>query len=100
SARAGTTRVDSHWLMRHDALEGRNALSQLNISIPDDAIAALNLSPVEAAEEFRFAAAAKLYELGRLSSGSAASLAGVPRPVFLDRLSEYGVSAFRAQEEE
>jgi predicted HTH domain antitoxin len=63
-------------------------------------MAALNLSPVQAAEEFRFAAAAKLYELGRLSSGAAASLAGVPRTVFLNRLSEYGVPAFRADEEE
>jgi predicted HTH domain antitoxin len=63
-------------------------------------MAALNLSPVEAAEEFRFAAAAKLYELGRLSSGAAASLAGVLRAVFLNRLSVYGVSAFRADEEE
>jgi predicted HTH domain antitoxin len=77
-----------------------NVLSQVNIPIPDDAMAALNLSPVEAAEEFRFAAAAKLYELGRLSSGAAASLAGVPRAVFLNRLSEYGVSAFRGDEEE
>ena len=75
-------------------------LSQLNIPIPDDAMAALNLSPVEAAEEFRFAAAAKLYELGRLSSSAAASLAGVPRTVFLARLSEYGVSVFDLNEEE
>jgi predicted HTH domain antitoxin len=75
-------------------------LSQVNIPIPDDAMAALNLSPVEAAEAFRFAAAAKLYELGRLSSGAAASLAGVPRVVFLSRLSEYGVSAFQTDEEE
>jgi predicted HTH domain antitoxin len=63
-------------------------------------MAALNLSPGEAAQEFRFAAAAKLYELGRLSSGAAASLAGVPRTVFLSRLSEYGVPAFRVEEEE
>jgi predicted HTH domain antitoxin len=75
-------------------------LSQVNIPVPDDAMAALNLSPVEAAEEFRFAAAAKLYELGRLSSGAAASLAGVPRTVFLSRLSEYGVSTWRVDEEE
>jgi predicted HTH domain antitoxin len=75
-------------------------LSQVNIPIPDDAMAALNLSPVEAAQEFRFAAAAKLYELGRLSSGAAASLAGVPRAVFLSRLAEYGVPTFRVDEEE
>lgn len=75
-------------------------MSQVNISIPDDAIAALNLSPVEAAEEFRFAAAAKLYELGRLSSGAAAAVAGVPRTVFLGRLSEYGVAALKLDEDE
>ena len=75
-------------------------MSRLNIPVPDDAMAALNLSPVEAADEFRFAAAAKLYELGRLSSGAAASLAGVPRTVFLSRLSDYGVSAFRVDEDE
>lgn len=75
-------------------------MSRLNIPVPDEAMAALNLSPVEAAEEFRFAAAAKLYELGRLSSGAAASLAGVPRTVFLSRLSDYGVSAFRVDEDE
>lgn len=87
--------------MGQDWLRNRSdALSQINIPVPDDAMAALNLSPVKAAEEFRFAAAAKLYELGRLSSGAAASLAGVPRTVFLNRLSEYGVSAFQAEEEE
>ena len=75
-------------------------MSQVNIPIPDEAMAALNLSPVAAAEEFRFAAAAKLYELGRLSSGAAASLAGVPRTVFLNRLFEYGVSVFQMDEEE
>jgi predicted HTH domain antitoxin len=82
------------------AFDRSNALSQVNISIPDDAMAALNLSPSEAAEEFRFAAAAKLYELGRLSSGAAASLAGVPGTVFLKRLSEYGVAALRLDEDE
>lgn len=93
-------RVDRVCLLGQDGFARSTALSQVNIPIPDDAMAALNLSPVEAAEEFRFAAAAKLYELGRLSSGAAASLAGVPRTVFLNRLSEYGVSTFRADEEE
>jgi predicted HTH domain antitoxin len=92
--------VDRVCLLGQDGFAGNIALSQVNIPIPDDAMAALNLSPVEAAEEFRFAAAAKLYELGRLSSGAAASLAGVPRTVFLNRLSEYGVSTFQLDEEE
>ena len=44
------------------------------------------------------AAAAKLFELGRLSSGAAAEVAGVPRVVFLSKLSEFGVSALSATE--
>jgi predicted HTH domain antitoxin len=75
-------------------------LSQVNISISDEAMSALKLTPSEAADEVRFAAAVKLYELGRLSSGAAAELAGVPRTVFLSRLGEYGVDTFRLSEEE
>ena len=48
----------------------------------------------------RLAAAVKLYELGRLSSGAAAQLAGIPRPVFLMRLSDYGVDTSCLTKEE
>jgi predicted HTH domain antitoxin len=50
--------------------------------------------------ELRLAAAVKLYELGRISSGAAATLAGVPRTVFLTKLTDYGVDTFRLTEEE
>jgi predicted HTH domain antitoxin len=46
------------------------------------------------------AAAAKLFEIGRLSSGAAARLAGVPRVVFLARLADYGVDTFSLTEEQ
>jgi predicted HTH domain antitoxin len=46
------------------------------------------------------AAAVKLYELGRLSSGAAARLAGVPRVLFLSRLADFGVDTFRLTEED
>ena len=39
-------------------------------------------------------------ELGRLSSGAAAQLAGVPRVVFLSRLTDYGVDTFRLTEDD
>jgi hypothetical protein len=38
--------------------------------------------------------------MGRLSSGAAARLAGVPRVVFLSRLAEYDVDTFRLTEEQ
>jgi predicted HTH domain antitoxin len=40
----------------------------------------------------------KLYELGDLSSGAAARLAGIPRTVFLSRLADYGMDTFRLSE--
>ena len=41
------------------------------------------------------ASAVKLYELGKLSSGAAAQLAGVPKTVFLSKLADYEVDTFR-----
>jgi hypothetical protein len=38
--------------------------------------------------------------LGRLSSGAAAALAGVPRVVFLGKLPDYGVDTFDLTEEQ
>jgi predicted HTH domain antitoxin len=60
----------------------------------------MNLSAEQFADEIRTAAAAKLYELGRLSSGRAAELAGVSRVRFLHELQCYGVAAVTLSEEE
>ncbi|HEX3131090.1 MAG TPA: UPF0175 family protein [Thermoanaerobaculia bacterium] len=46
------------------------------------------------------AAAAKLFEIGRLSSGASARLAGLPRTLFLTLLADYGVDTFRLTEED
>lgn len=75
-------------------------MSRVILEVPDETLNALRLSPDQFGEELRMAAAAKLYELGRLSSGAAAALAGVPRVVFLSRIGDYGVDTFRLDEED
>lgn len=60
----------------------------------DDAIlAALSTTPEAFEGEARLLLAAKLYELGRLSSGQAARLARMTRVAFLLELEKVGVSA-------
>jgi predicted HTH domain antitoxin len=73
-------------------------MCQITITLPDETLASLHVSPEGMAEELRMAAAVKLFELERLSSGAAATLAGVPRTVFLSRLADYGVDTFRMTE--
>ena len=75
-------------------------MSQIILNIPDETLLSLHLSDAAAATEIRLAAAMKLYELGRLSSGGAARLAGIPRTVFLSRLADYGIDTFVLTEDE
>lgn len=75
-------------------------MSDITLRIPDDALASFGSTPEKIGAELRLAAAMKLYELGRLSSGAAARLAGIPRVEFLQRLGEYGVDTFRLSREE
>lgn len=75
-------------------------MPEITLSIPDDSLLALKLTPDKAGDELRLVAGIKLYELGRLSSGAGARLAGVPKPLFLMKLGEFGVPTFTLTEEE
>jgi tetratricopeptide (TPR) repeat protein/predicted HTH domain antitoxin len=70
------------------------------ISYPADLPQLLELSDNELARELLFLAAAKLFELGRLSSGKAAHLAGISRVAFLRDLARIGVAAINLRDDE
>lgn len=60
----------------------------------------LKMSEGEFVEELRFLAAAKMYELGRLTAGKAAQLAEMKRLDFIYRLGTIGVPAINLRDEE
>ena len=72
----------------------------LTIDYSDEVLLALGYSPRQFSEEAKVLVAVKLYELGRLSSGAAARLADIPKPLFLMKLAEYRVDAFHLTEED
>lgn len=74
----------------------------MTITYGDDILVGLGLSPEEFSDEARFLLAAKLYDLGKLTSGQAAGLCGRSRVGFLLALPRAGVpvSNLRADEAE
>jgi predicted HTH domain antitoxin len=68
-------------------------MKTLSIEYPDTLPDVVRLSDADFQNEARMAMSVKLFELGKLTSGQAAQLAGVPRATFLYMLSSYGVEA-------
>jgi hypothetical protein len=73
-------------------------MSRIVLEISDESLLALRSTPESVGSRLLLAAAIKLYEIGELSSGASASLAGLPRVVFLSKLADFGLDAFRLTE--
>ncbi len=70
---------------------------QIVLDTPETILIAEKTDEVTFARELRILAAVKLFELGRLSSGRAAELAGMPRVEFLLTLDRYKVFPLMAE---
>ena len=75
-------------------------MQTLTIKYPPEVLWAMQQEPKEFERESRLLLALKLYESGKLSTGLAAKIAGVPRITFMFLLSRYGLSPFGEGAEE
>ena len=75
-------------------------MNTLTIKYPAEVLWALQQEPDEFETEARLLLALKLYETGKLSTGLAAQVAGIPRITFMFLLGQYGLSPFGESPEE
>ena len=72
----------------------------ISIPCPDSVLISLKETPENFAKEANRLLAVKLYEMGKLSSGRAAELAGMSRVSFLQSLDRYDAPIFDLSREE
>ena len=80
--------------------KGNGMSVQVTIELPEDVFSALRSTPEDFVREMRLASAVKWYELGKISQGKAAELAGLSRQAFIDNLGRFGVSPIQMTSEE
>ena len=76
------------------------ATEELRIKYPANFERAVHLTKEELEQHLRLMAALKMFELGKISSGKAAELAGISRVEFLETCGRYRVSVFNYSDEE
>ena len=72
----------------------------LTIHISDEIRHKLNRTHEEMCRDVRIYAALMFFRLGKLSSGAAALMAGIPRVMFLDMCAEYNIPMSQITPEE
>jgi predicted HTH domain antitoxin len=76
------------------------AMKELTLTYPNDLAQVVQLTTEELSAQLLLMAALKMFELGKLSSGKAAELAGLTRVEFFEACGRYRVSLFNYPDEE
>ena len=76
------------------------ATEELTINYPAGLEQAVHLTKSEMEQHIRLMAALKMFELGKISSGKAAELAGMSRVEFFEVCGRYRVSPFNYPDDE
>jgi len=79
---------------RNQQVEVTKQMNSLIIPYPEELLWSLQQEPEEFASQARILLAVKLYETGKLSTGLAAQVAGIPRTAFFYLLGQHGLSPF------
>lgn len=72
----------------------------ITLRYPEGLASAVQTTPEELEAQIRLMAALKMFELGKLSSGKAAELAGLSRAEFFEMCGRYRVSVFNYSPDE
>jgi len=75
-------------------------VEELKIKYPSGFEHAVHMTKEEIEQHIRLMAALKMFELGKISSGKAAELAGMSRMEFFEACGRYRVSPFNYTDEE
>ncbi|MBD2603744.1 UPF0175 family protein [Scytonema hofmannii FACHB-248] len=70
-------------------------MKTVSMEFTESVFSALRKNPDEFAKEMRITAAVKWYEMGEISQGKAAEIAGLNRTEFINILARYQVSPFQ-----
>jgi predicted HTH domain antitoxin len=90
-SREGQARANILWFQTEKKYF--NGMKAMQIEYPESWTASAGSSPERFENEARMALAMKLFEMGRLTSGQAAQLAGVSRMAFLFNCPQWNVPA-------
>lgn len=74
--------------------------SYINVSYPQSLAFNLKLAEKEFTNEIKAVSMVKLFELGKVSSGTASQILGISRVDFLEMLNKYQVSFYNYSDED